>query len=125
MPKETTEENGRSQYSQREEALEDMLAAEAAESRRLPVFIFVATFLGTLLGIFADLSDASGLLAPVLEFVDPSPQLHIVGSNTVLGEGIGVIQERNSKSRRKRRRAFPCWARWTVTPNSRWRGSVQ
>lgn len=54
----------------------------------LAVLLFIATFFGSLLGVVADLSDASGLALPVIEAVNPSPQLRIAGSNTVLGDGL-------------------------------------
>lgn len=54
--------------------------------------VFVGTLLGSLLGAAAELSDASGLVVPVLESVRPAPELHIAGSNSVLGEGIGMAE---------------------------------
>jgi ABC-type phosphate transport system substrate-binding protein len=45
------------------------------------------------LGIAADLSDASGLVVPILDTVSPSPTLRIAGSNTVLGDEIGVAAQ--------------------------------
>ncbi len=60
------------------------------QGNRLAVLIFLATFLGTLLGVVADLADASNLVAPILETFSPSPQLRIVGSDTILGEDLGM-----------------------------------
>lgn len=59
----------------------------------LAALLFIATFLGSLLGVVADLSDASGLALPVIEAVNPSPQLRIAGSNTVLGDGLTLASE--------------------------------
>lgn len=61
--------------------------------QRLPLLLFVATFLGSLLGIVADLSDASGLAGPILQFVNPVPEVRVAGSNTILGEGITMASE--------------------------------
>jgi ABC-type phosphate transport system substrate-binding protein len=55
--------------------------------------LFVVTFFGSLLGLAADLSDASGLAQPFLEVVDPAPEVRIVGSSTVLGEGIPMASD--------------------------------
>lgn len=59
----------------------------------LPVVIFLATLLGSLIGVAADLSEASGLVTPLVELVNPSPELRIVGSNTVLSEGIAAAND--------------------------------
>jgi hypothetical protein len=58
--------------------------------RRLSIFIFLATLVGSLLGAAADLSDARGLVLPILQIVNPVRQVRVVGSNTVLGEEIGL-----------------------------------
>jgi ABC-type phosphate transport system substrate-binding protein len=70
---------------------------DSSSERRLSVFIFVATLIGSLLGAAADLSDASGLVVPILQTLRPAPQLHIVGSNTVLGAEIGLAVEWEEK----------------------------
>jgi ABC-type phosphate transport system substrate-binding protein len=49
--------------------------------------------LGTILGTFADLADATGLARPILNVVDPVPQVHVAGSNTVLGEELGLMAD--------------------------------
>jgi len=59
-------------------------------TRRLAIFIFLATLLGSLLGVAADLEGATGLLVRVVEWFDPSPHISIAGSNTILGEDLGV-----------------------------------
>lgn len=64
-----------------------------SSERRLSIFIFIATLIGSLLGAAADLSDASGLVVPVLQTVRPAPRIQIVGSNTVLGEEIGLATD--------------------------------
>ncbi len=70
---------------------------EQKSGNRLAVFVFLATFLGTLLGVVADLSDASNLVAPILETFSPSPELHIIGSDTILGENLGMAGEWRDK----------------------------
>jgi ABC-type phosphate transport system substrate-binding protein len=82
----------------REESNEQAQEHKAEESpdsseRRLSVFIFIATLIGSLLGAAADLSDATGLVVPILQAVKPAPRLRMVGSNTVLGEEIGLAAE--------------------------------
>lgn len=72
----------------------DTRQAEAKEqantARTLSIFVFLATLLGSLVGAAADLSDATGLVVPILETLSPSPRLRIAGSNTVLGDEIGL-----------------------------------
>ncbi len=70
-------------------AIEDHESEEGGN--RLSIFIFLATLLGSLLGAAADLSDATDLMIPLLEVVNPSPRLRIAGSNTVLGSEIGLM----------------------------------
>ena len=60
----------------------------------LPILMFIGTFLGTSIGFAADLTEAiQGWAIPIMERGDPSPKLRIVGSNTVLGEEIGLAAE--------------------------------
>ncbi len=57
----------------------------------LPILMFIGTFLGTSIGFAADLTEAiQGWAVPIMERSDPSPRLRIAGSNTVLGEEIGL-----------------------------------
>ncbi len=74
------------ELSELDQSLQDIQKSE----RRLPYLLFLATFLGSLLGLAADLADATGLLIPVAEIVAPSPVLRIAGSSTILGEGIAM-----------------------------------
>lgn len=75
------------------EEVEESLEHLQLSGRRLPIFLFVATFLGSLLGLAADFNEATGLVEPFLEFLNPAPELRISGSNTVLGEGIEMASE--------------------------------
>lgn len=70
-------------------------AKEASSSGRLPLLIFIATLLGSLLGVLADASELTGsnLLEPVVKLFDPSPALHIAGSNTILGKELGMMSD--------------------------------
>ncbi len=62
--------------------------------RWLPVLMFIGTFLGTSIGFAADLTEAiQGWAVPIMQRRRPSPRLRIVGSNTVLGEEIGLAGE--------------------------------
>ncbi len=75
----------------------DRIEGEIKESgsrgnARLAWLLFIATFLGTSLGIVAELADASGLIIPVLELVNPAPEIRIVGSNTVLADELGMAE---------------------------------
>lgn len=77
--------------------LKQLAQIEQKSDNRLAVFVFLATFLGTLLGVVADLSDASNLVAPILETFSPSPELRIIGSDTILGENLGMAGEWRDK----------------------------
>jgi ABC-type phosphate transport system substrate-binding protein len=57
----------------------------------IAVFVFVGTFLGSLLGVFADFNEALGTFELVQNAF--SPKLCIVGSNTILGDGIGMAAD--------------------------------
>jgi ABC-type phosphate transport system substrate-binding protein len=59
----------------------------------LPVLIFLATLFGSLLGVAADLGSLGESIQPVLDFASPSPKLRIIGSNTVLGEGVKLADD--------------------------------
>ncbi len=77
---------GNDEQAQEHKAEESLDSSE----RRLSIFIFIATLIGSLLGAAADLSDATGLVVPVLQTLNPAPRIRMVGSNTVLGEEIGL-----------------------------------
>jgi len=55
--------------------------------------IFIATLMGTLIGLGADFGELIGSVNQMRNVVDPPPQLCVAGSNTVLGEGITAAQE--------------------------------
>ncbi len=57
----------------------------------LGVIIFVATLLGSLLGVAADFGDAAATVEQVRDLFNP--ELCIVGSNTILGEGITMAAD--------------------------------
>jgi len=80
---------GNDEQAQEHKAEESLDSSE----RRLSIFIFIATLIGSLLGAAADLSDATGLVVPVLQTLNPAPRIRMVGSNTVLGEEIGLAAE--------------------------------
>lgn len=72
------------------EQVEESLERIQRSSSRLPLLLFAATFLGSILGLAADLSDASGLIVPVLNIVSPVEDLRLVGSSTILEDGVGL-----------------------------------
>jgi ABC-type phosphate transport system substrate-binding protein len=55
--------------------------------------LFFGTFLGSLIGAAGDFSQLIGSLGDLQAFFNPPPELCIVGSNTVLGEGIDMAAE--------------------------------
>jgi len=73
--------------------IKDLEEKERKQGGRLAIFLFLATLLGSLLGAAADLSEADGLFLPIVERLDPGPQLHISGSDTVLGDRVDVATE--------------------------------
>jgi ABC-type phosphate transport system substrate-binding protein len=80
-----------------DDQLTELVKVEQKSGNRLAIFVFLATFLGTLLGVVADLSGASAMVAPILETFSPSPELHIVGSDTILGDNLGMAAEWRDK----------------------------
>jgi ABC-type phosphate transport system substrate-binding protein len=74
-------------------AADETNGGKKRSDNRLALLVFVGTLLGSLLGIAANLADATGLIEPVLDLVDPAPELRIVGSSTILGEGIPLAEK--------------------------------
>lgn len=66
---------------------------DAQSQNRLAFLVFIGTLLGSLLGLLASLSDASGLIVPVVDLFSPRPIVRTVGSSTILGEGVGVAAD--------------------------------
>ncbi len=64
------------------------MSSDRNSNSRLALAVFFATLLGTLIGLAADLNDALAVLGPLYEITDPSPRIHLVGSSTMLGEGL-------------------------------------
>lgn len=76
-----------------EEELEDLRKRAAGGNNRLAIFVFIGTLLGSLLGVAADWNEASDLFTPLVKWLNPSPHVRIVGSSTILGEGIDMAAE--------------------------------
>ncbi len=76
--------------------LEEYERVEDKRARRrqisiLPAILFLGTLMGSLLGATADLGET---LNSIEQFRSMTyPKLYIVGSNTILGEGLGMVQE--------------------------------
>lgn len=76
--------------------LEEYERVEAARERRrqsgiLPIVLFLGTLLGSLLGATADLSETINSIEQFRAVTHP--KLCIVGSNTILGEGLGMAAD--------------------------------
>ncbi len=76
-----------------EEELESLRKRSTGSSNRLAIFVFIGTLLGSLLGVAADWNEASDLFTPLVKWLNPSPHVRIVGSNTILGEGVNIATE--------------------------------
>lgn len=57
---------------------------------RLALLIFLGTLFGSLLGVAADFNEAKELVGELVSVADPMPTLAIAGSNTILGERLGL-----------------------------------
>lgn len=64
---------------------------EIEGQNRLAFFVFLATLMGSLLGIIADAADATTLVGPILDL--SSPKVIIAGSNTILGDGLPMASQ--------------------------------
>lgn len=84
-----TSQTSSEQNSELGQSLQDIQQSE----RRLPYLLFLATFLGSLLGLAADFAGATELLVPVADLVFPNSALRIAGSSTILGEGIAMADD--------------------------------
>jgi len=60
--------------------------------RMYAVLIFVGTLLGSLLGAVADLGEAFNTFSQLGDVFNPPPQICISGSDTILGESIGLAE---------------------------------
>lgn len=65
----------------------------AQSNGRLALFLFLGSFLGSLIGVAADFNDAKELFVDVVASFDPSPTINIVGSDTILGEKLHMANE--------------------------------
>ncbi|MDX1991021.1 MAG: substrate-binding domain-containing protein [bacterium] len=63
-----------------------------ASAGLLAVMIFLATLLGTLIGLGADFGELLGSVEAINRLVNPPPRLCLVGSNTILGDGIPMSE---------------------------------
>ncbi len=63
-----------------------------ASGGRLALFLFFGSFLGSLIGVASDFKNAQDLVVDAVAWFDPSPQLNIVGSDTVLGEKLEMAE---------------------------------
>jgi ABC-type phosphate transport system substrate-binding protein len=62
--------------------------------RHLALLVFLGTLFGSLLGALGSLSEiVNGLFVPTWKSIFPSPQIRIVGSNTILGSRLGLSDE--------------------------------
>ena len=61
--------------------------------RHIPLLIFLATLSGSLLGAVGSFSEALNLLIPLWKIIHPSPQIRVVGSNTILGHRLKMADE--------------------------------
>lgn len=57
------------------------------------ILVFMGSMLGTLLGTFTSINDMFDSLDRVNEVFNPPPQLCVAGSNTILGEGLGMAAQ--------------------------------
>lgn len=64
----------------------------AVSGHGLAFVLFLATLFGSLIGVAADLSDAKELLYEVITHFDPDPTLVVAGSDTILGEKLGLAE---------------------------------
>ena len=59
--------------------------------RHLALLVFLGTLIGSLLGALGSVSEiANGLLIPVWKSAFPSPAIRVVGSDTILGNRLGM-----------------------------------
>jgi predicted Zn finger-like uncharacterized protein len=61
--------------------------------RHLALLVFLGTLFGSLLGAFGSLSEALNLLVPIWKFIHPSPEIRVVGSNTILGSRLQMADK--------------------------------
>lgn len=57
------------------------------------ILVFLGSMLGTLLGTFTSINDMFDSLDRVQEVFNPPTQLCVAGSNTILGEGLGMAAQ--------------------------------
>ncbi len=62
-------------------------------SRNLAILIFVGTLLGSLIGAVADLGEALEPFRAFYRWTTPAPHVRVVGSSTILGDGVPVASE--------------------------------
>lgn len=68
-------------------------AKSSSNSPRLAFMIFIGSLLGSLIGVAADLNDAKEAVFEIYTLFNPSPQLNIAGSNTILGERLHMAED--------------------------------
>lgn len=78
------------QQAQQAAAATPTVQPQAARNRSVATLVFLGSLLGTLIGTFASLNDLSESLRLVGNFFNPPTVLCVAGSNTILGEGLGI-----------------------------------
>lgn len=73
--------------------LQELQKADERSDRRLALLVFFATLAANFVGLIASLADASSLVMPVRDLVDPMPELQIAGSTTILGTELGLADD--------------------------------
>jgi ABC-type phosphate transport system substrate-binding protein len=63
------------------------------KSHHIAIPLFLGTFLGSLFGVAAQLTAVIDAVEVIAAAINPSPQLQIVGSHTVLGHGLPLADE--------------------------------
>jgi phosphate transport system substrate-binding protein len=67
------------------------------------ILIFLGSFLGSLIGAAGDLSQLISSSGTIRDFFSPPPSLCIVGSNTILGEGVEMALDWRSEFEKNQR----------------------
>lgn len=60
---------------------------------RIAILVFVGTLLGSLIGAVADLTEALEPFRAIYRATTPTPHVRVVGSSTILGDGVPVAKE--------------------------------
>jgi len=65
----------------------------SGSSSRIAILVFLGSLLGSLIGTFSSIDDVFNSFGRIAQIINPPPTLCVAGSNTILGDGLGLAED--------------------------------